>query len=329
MHVELVDRLRLPETGEPLRLENAELEGGRVRSGTLTTLSGRGRYAVRDFIPRFVPESNYADNFGMQWNMFRLTQLDSHSGHPISATRFWRATKWSASDLNGKWVLDVGCGAGRFAEVALKAGANLVALDYSSAIDACYANLKSYPNLHAVQGDIYRLPFAKRSFDFIYSLGVLQHTPDVRNAFAALPPLLRSGGKLCVDFYRRSWRTRLVPYYWLRPITKRLPKAELFSILAKAVPTLLPLSDLLGRVPFIGRHLHRVVPVANYKGVLPLNEVQHSEWSLLDTFDWLAPEFDNPQRPQTVRGWFEASQMTNIEIEVVDHLVGRATARSS
>ena len=33
------------------------------------------------------------------------------------------ATGWNAADLAGKWVLDVGCGAGRFAEVALRAGA--------------------------------------------------------------------------------------------------------------------------------------------------------------------------------------------------------------
>jgi 2-polyprenyl-3-methyl-5-hydroxy-6-metoxy-1,4-benzoquinol methylase len=324
MQLELVDRLRFPKTGEPLRLENAEFEEGRVKSGTLTTDSRRDTCRVRDFIPRFVPESNYADNFGMQWNMFRLTQLDSHSGHPISASRFWKSTKWSPNDLKGRWVLDVGCGAGRFAEVALNAGANVVALDYSSAVDACYANLKSYPNLHPVQGDIYNLPFAKSSFDFIYSLGVLQHTPDVRTAFAALPPLLAPRGRLCVDFYQRSWRTRLVPYYWLRPLTKRVPKARLFSILTAAVPRLFAVSRLLGRVPVVGKHLRRVVPVANYEGVLPLSEAQHREWALLDTFDWLAPEFDNPQRPQTIRRWFEASGMTNIEIEVVEHLVGRA-----
>ena len=36
----------------------------------------------------------------------------------------------------GKWVLDAGCGMGRFAEIALKIGAQVVALDYSNAVDA-------------------------------------------------------------------------------------------------------------------------------------------------------------------------------------------------
>ena len=64
--------------------------------------------------------------------------------------------------MNGSWVLDAGCGAGRFAEIALSSGANVVALDYSSAVNACYLNLKEHSNLHVVQGDIYALPFAAR-----------------------------------------------------------------------------------------------------------------------------------------------------------------------
>ena len=44
--------------------------------------------------------------------------------------------------------------------------------------------------MHVIQGDIYKLPFANNTFPFVYSLGVLQHTPDVANAFACLPPLV-------------------------------------------------------------------------------------------------------------------------------------------
>jgi hypothetical protein len=60
--------------------------------GWLVSEDGQHRYPIRSGIPRFVPESNYADNFGVQWNHFRQTQLDSHSGLPISSGRFWLAT---------------------------------------------------------------------------------------------------------------------------------------------------------------------------------------------------------------------------------------------
>ena len=236
MHPQLLEILRCPKSGQRLRLEKPEYLNQCIQSGWLVSEDNQHRYPIRDFIPRFVPESNYADNFGMQWNRFRQTQLDSYSGHPISAHRFWQATGWKPEELNGQWILDAGCGAGRFAEVALQAGAQVIALDYSSAVDACYANLKQYQNLHVVQGDIYALPFPEKFFPFVYSLGVLQHTPNVAKAFAALPPMVAGGGQLCVDFYWKRLQTLLHPKYLLRPITKRMRKEQLFRLLERWVP---------------------------------------------------------------------------------------------
>ena len=80
----------------------------------------------------------------------------------------------------------------------------MVGLDYLSAIAACCKNLKENPNLHVVQAKIYDAPFAPNSFEYVYSLGVLQHIPDVKNAFSDLPPLAVKGGGLCVDLYEKS-----------------------------------------------------------------------------------------------------------------------------
>lgn len=297
MKTDLLEILRCPQTGQRLRLiaDNGAPVTGQteVKSGWLLSEDKSTGYLLRGGIPRFVPETNYADNFGMQWNKFSKTQLDSHSGHPISADRFWSATGWDPLKLAGQWILDIGCGAGRFAEIALGAGAKVVALDYSSAVDACNANLRQHPNLHVVQGDIYSLPFQKESFSFVYSLGVLQHTPDVAKAFFSLPPMVRPGGALCTDYYCKSWKSALLPKYWLRPFTKRLSKDRLFSALEVWVPRLLPISVLLGRTPVVGRQLKRIVPVANYVDSLPLSYKQQVEWALLDTFDWLSPTYDN------------------------------------
>jgi SAM-dependent methyltransferase len=324
MHTELVEILRCPQSGQRLLLEHPKYHEDRIHSGSLVSEDGQHRFPIRDFIPRFVPESNYADNFGMQWNTFRRTQLDSFSGHPISADRFWKATGWRPDQLVGRWVLDAGCGAGRFAEVALRAGAQVIALDYSRAVDACYANLKHYPNLHAVQGDIYALPFPGNFFPFVYSLGVLQHTPDVAAACAALSPVVARGGRLCVDFYEKSLKRKLLPKCWLRPLAKRVPNEPLFALLEILVPRLLPISRLFGRVPLFGEGLKRLVPVANYTGILPLSKKQHLEWSLLDTFDWFSPEYDNPQTPETVKKWLTGAGLEQVEILKAGHLVGRA-----
>ena len=322
---ELISRLRCPKTGSALNLaEDAERNArGDIDTGVLVNADGSAEYPVKGGIPRFVPASNYADNFGMQWNHFARTQLDSHSGHPISTERFWHATGWDPAELKGKWVLDVGCGSGRFAEVALSAGANVVALDYSSAVDACQANLQQHNGLHVVQGDIYALPFEPGSFDFVYSLGVLQHTPDVATSFASLPPMVTPGGRLCVDYYEKSWRSIFLSKYWLRPITKRLPKTILFSALQKMVPSLLVISNLIGAIPLVGKQLRRMFPVANYSGLLPLSRDQVREWALLDTFDWLSPEYDNPQSETSARAMIEQAGMRSIEVLKAGHLVAR------
>lgn len=323
MKPELLEHLRCPRTGQRLVLRDAVRNGDHIESGLLVSEHGEHRYPIRNSIPRFVPTSNYADNFGMQWNKFRRTQLDSFSQRPISATRFWAATGWQQTQIVDRWVLDAGCGAGRFAEVAVQAGACLVALDYSSAVDACFANLGHHPNLHIVQGDIYALPFEKRFFPFVYSLGVLQHTPDVARAVASLPAVAADGARLCVDFYERSWRSLLHPKYWLRPMTKRMDQKRLFAGLQRWVPRMLSLTRAIRRVPLVGNGLTRLVPVADYHGVLPLTEEQHFEWSLLDTFDWFAPAFDNPQDARTVSQWLQNLGVRDIEVLKAGHLVGR------
>jgi SAM-dependent methyltransferase len=264
----------------------------------------------------------------MQWNKFRQTQLDSYSGQVISAKRFYNATGWTPEEIDGKWVLDIGCGAGRFAEIALEAGANVVALDYSSAVDACYANLKHYPKLHVVQGDIYSLPLLKNYFPFVYSLGVLQHTPDVKKAFESLPPMVAVGGKLCADFYWKRIRSVMHAKYLCRPITKHIPIDVLFRGWEIVVPYLLLISQALNRIPLAGKILKRLIPVADYTGVYPLTREQIKECALLDTFDMLAPAYDNPQTISSVKDWFEQSHLTEIEIFHGGHLVGRGVVGS-
>ena len=328
MKIELLELLRCPKTGQCLHLEGVRDNSQDVEEGWLVSEDSKERYPVLRGVPRFVPKSNYADNFGMQWNHFRQTQLDSYSGHPISTERFWLATHWKPEQLKDKWVLDAGCGAGRFAEVALLAGAQVVALDYSSAVDACYANLKHHSNLHGVQADIYALPFAPESFQFVYSLGVLQHTPDVPKAFAALPPMVKVGGQLCVDYYWKRFRTMLHAKYLVRPFTKRISQPKLFSFLQRWVPALLIISQALGRVPLIGRGLQRIVPIADYTNDYPLTSQQLKEWALLDTFDMLAPTYDNPQTATTVRRWFEEAKFVNIEVGHWAHLGARGTKPS-
>jgi 2-polyprenyl-3-methyl-5-hydroxy-6-metoxy-1,4-benzoquinol methylase/uncharacterized protein YbaR (Trm112 family) len=324
MNPALLDHLRCPACAGFLSIADAvHDDGGDVIEAKLVSTCGR-QYPIIRSIPRFVPSENYAQNFGFQWNHFAATQLDSHTGQPISEDRFRRETGWTEADLRGSVILDAGCGAGRFAEVALKMGATVIAIDYSDAVDAAARNLRS-DRITFIQADILSLPFAPESFAFIYSLGVLQHTPDARGAISSLVSRLRPGGRITVDFYLRRWTNWTHPKYWLRPITTRIAAQRLFRILQRSVPALLRISRALRAVPMAGRALSRLVPVANYRGILPLNDTQLSEWALLDTFDWFAPCYDRPQTAATLRSWLESMPLERVEVFRADHLTGRAT----
>ena len=71
-----------------------------------------------------------------------------------------------------------------------------------------------------------------------------------------------------------------------------------------------------------------MLPVANDEGTLPLTPTQLREWSLLDTFDWLAPEYDNPQSEATARQWMVQAGLAQIEVLRVGHLVARGVKPS-
>lgn len=313
MNLDLLDILCCPDCRAALSLDAESLR---------CTACGR-TYPIVNGVPRFVAAENYASSFGFQWNRFPRTQLDSNSGVPISRDRFFAQSGWSAAELRGKRVLDVGCGSGRFAEVTLGTGARVVAVDYSAAVDAARTNLAGNPNLDVVQADMFRLPFREDSFDYVYSFGVLQHTPDPARAFRSLLPPLKRGGKIAVDVYPKTWMNILWPKYWLRPITKRVRGERLFRIVERLVPVLLPLSRLLGRVPLLGRKLRWLVPVANYEGIHPLNDAQIREWAVLDTFDMLSPAHDHPQSPATLRRWIADAALSDGEVVKAGHLVAR------
>jgi SAM-dependent methyltransferase len=324
MKTELLDILCCPFTQKKLRLEKAFVEKkGRIENGLLTTEDGT-QYPIVRGVPRFVPQGNYANSFGFQWNRFRETQLDSHTGIPISSDRFYKSTEWSPDDLRGKAVLEVGCGAGRFTEVLLSAGAKVVALDYSNAVDACWKNHYFHQNLNVVQGDIYNLPFNDESFDFVFCFGVLQHTPNVKKAFMSLIPQLRKGGHLAVDVYPKRLKNIFLSKYWIRPFTRRIEPTILFKMVEKWVPILLPISICIGRIPFAGKKLRYLIPVANYDGIYPLTKSQILEWAILDTFDMLSPRYDEPQSAKTLHSWLEEAGMVDIKVFFPAHLVGNA-----
>ncbi len=264
------------------------------------------KFLIINDIPRFVPIENYSSSFGFQWNIFNQTQVDTYNKSNISKNRFYKTTKWSEEKLKGKKVLEVGSGSGRFTQILLETGADLFSIDYSTAVEANAKNNKNYNNLNLFQASIYQLPFEKNYFDFICCIGVIQHTPDVELSFKNMLEHLKPGGEIVIDVYAKTLKTMFYTKYWVRPLTKKIDKEKLLSIIKWYIPKWFPISSFLLKIPFLGKFLAQIIPICNYSLQFPdLTKKQLIDWAILDTFDMLSPEYDNPQTYKTLENWIK------------------------
>lgn len=259
--------------------------------------------AVRGVL-RFVDAHNYAESFGYQWRNFSKTQLQPQ----YSERGFQRKTGLRQEDLRGKVVLDVGCGMGRFADVATRWGAKLVVgIDLSTAAEEAAENLADR-NFVALQADVFSLPFAPESFDCIYSVGVLHHTPDCEAAFRQLPQYLKPGGTIAVWLYSgyNNWY-RFSDLY--RKVTCRIPVQKLHTFLRVAVPFMYALDRGLRLVPFVGP---KVASAVNH--LFPVNLHPNPDIRVLDTLDWYSPKYQSKHTYEQVFRWFESCGLENMTV---------------
>lgn len=105
----------------------------------------------------------------------------------------------------GGRVLEVGCGMGCMAMNWALQGAQVSAVDLNPVAvrqtTARFAAFRLEGDIKEADGET--LPFADESFDFVYSWGVLHHTPGMRHALAELHRVLKPGGRVGVMLYNR------------------------------------------------------------------------------------------------------------------------------
>lgn len=321
-----------PDCHQDLELDEiVQREGDRIIDGQLRCTGCSTCFPILRGVPRFVELSNYADGFDFQWNKHALTQHDSHSKSTVSEDRFFEETKWDR-DLSGELILEAGCGSGRFTAQAISTGAMVVATDLSGAVDANYRVHEDVDNLLIVQSDIYRMPFRKEAFDKVFCLGVLQHTPDVEKSFRTLLEFLKSGGTYVTDVYdKRSGLMGIIElfyrtYFWVRPITRRLPTQLLYKLVSTYIKVMWPLAKVINKIPVVGSKINRMLLVVDYRGRYDLSEQMLQEWSILDTFDMLSPAYDQRQTIETFRSWFATSPLKDCEVHYgYNGIEGRAT----
>jgi len=123
----------------------------------------------------------------------------------------------SFNSAAGKKVLEIGVGMGADYLQWLKAGARATGVDISAAsIERARmrCELAGYANTDLRVADAENLPFADRTFDLVYSYGVMHHSPDTPRCIQEAWRVLKPGGQARIMLYHHPSITGLL--LWLR-----------------------------------------------------------------------------------------------------------------
>jgi SAM-dependent methyltransferase/uncharacterized protein YbaR (Trm112 family) len=334
MKQDLLKHLRCPQCGAPFDLVTIIGSEGWIDEGLLSCRQTHHLYPIVRAVPRLIStafeqeqdfatryrhliasyglavhrdalsavQSGTSQSFGREWTTYQVQR------HAEDSAYFSAKTGAPAASLNGQLVLDAGCGSGRYTRVAAEAGATVIGVDLSMAVETAASVTAHLPNAHIIQGDIFNLPFAPATFDFIYSVGVLHHTPNTRQAFDRLPPLLKPGGELAVWLYPR-WPAPVEAYNrLLRSITTRMS----LDALQRLSKWLAPVGLLKLRLLTSPRRWRRALGQLLRGLTIGVSYHPDRDLRICDTFDWFSPPYQWHHTDAEVEGWYREAGLADI-----------------
>lgn len=140
----------------------------------------------------------------------------------------WLDTALPWNEFAGKAVLEIGQGVGTDLVRMAENGAIVSAIDLTERhVKLARNNLDQHGlSCDLRQGDASKLPFADASFDLVYSIGVLHHTPDIEDCLLEAHRVLKPGGRIVIALYHRWSGYHLVS----KLIVDGLYRRKLFSL---------------------------------------------------------------------------------------------------
>ncbi len=250
-----------------------------------------------------VDQSRTKSAYGLQWNRYRIIREDE------DRATFFNRTGLSPASLQEKLVLDAGCGMGRYLRIAAGSGCgHIVGMDLSRAVQAARELTANLDGVSLVRGDLLRLPFSGESFDIIYSLGVLDHTPDPRLAFLGLARLLKPGGRIVIWVYQKERPLVEWMMNFQRAISTRLP----LPMLELACRLSAPVGELKRRLFASRRWMVQRLGVAIHLLSIGVSMHPDGEVRVCDTLDWYAPRYLSRHTFDEVSGWFREAGLSDV-----------------
>lgn len=152
-------------------------------------------------------------------NPLFVGEAASHGGHGFFAEHervvieddfAGRVDEFYFAGLEGKRVLDVGCGPGFWVRQFAARGIDVTACDLTrAAVGLTKQSLDLFGlKAHLAVGDAESLPFRDTSFDHVNCQGVIHHTPDTAQCVREFHRVLAPEGTLIFSVYRRTFLLR-------------------------------------------------------------------------------------------------------------------------
>ena len=214
------------------------------------------------------------------------------------------------NQLNGKLILDAGCGSGRLTSNLAQEAKNSTVIGIDISDGALVANERAMKstNHHVVQCDINNLPFRKGLFDVIWSQGVIHHTQNTYKSFKKLLEIISPNGQIYILLYPNYI---FGPYRFIRDILWKsylIPKGWLYL-----------LCWIIALPLYLCFYLKETLHLNNKK----INNKTKLRTVVFSLFDNLAPEYQHRHSKAEVSKWFLDNKITDFRI--VDDLgvVGR------
>lgn len=144
--------------------------------------------------------SNYAQSEFLSKDFFNEVEQHRYSTHP------WILENIRNFNIQGKDVLEIGYGMGTDHMSLARQGANLFGIDLTPRhMEICSKRFDLFNmKTRLMLGDAENLPFNDDSFDFVYSFGVVHHTPDTERIISEIHRVLKPGGRCHITVYHRN-----------------------------------------------------------------------------------------------------------------------------
>ena len=300
MNIKILEYLRCPECLSEVYLKDNPEGKTEIIEDELSCHKCNKTYEIKQGVPIMTSSlekdmKKVQKTFSKEWKL-----------HKYGETKTWGLTQEERkayflkqmgvekSDLKDKTLFDAGCGNGELTLKLQDYGFKyIIGMDLSNSVFEAYEHNTNKENIFFVQGDIMKPPFENKSFDYIYSDGVIHHTPNAKFSFSKLADLTK--GRLWVWVYLNldiinDNPVKLKTFNFLKNIVNKCPVFVQTTIIYAFALPLATCLEYVGLLRKRGNWREKVILIRD--GFTPLYDSRH-------TFN-------------EVEGWFKENKFSNI-----------------